>query len=1016
MGVLNDGSDGRPPETVGPGGELPQKFQLAGLQGLAGELESVRFATILFADLVGSTRLISALDPEDARDLLDGSIALIQQAIHDFDGLVVRVQGDGVMAVFGVHPAAADHALRAALAARQIVDRMRKGALGLLPSPQARVGLHAGPILLRRQDNDFGSIVDVVGHAAHLAGRIEQLAPPGSVAISSSTVSLIAEPCGLRVLGRVAAGDDQAGHDQGEAVFELLSIDFAGGDQVPVKGAATYPVIGRNQLLKRIRLLIDSLPEVDGSNAGTGPALAIVGEAGMGKSRLLLEASRHAAGLGVTFVVLRGNALMAAVPFGCLATAVRHLADLLRPFCPDPVTAAQFTPEQAACLQGFFANTGDWLPHVAPGDRNRIAAQTIVGIVRLAVANIPLLMLIDDMQYVDKETLSVLAAIRAATRLGMIATGRPEAALRLAGLCENMAHLAPLAPSSARELVALISRSAPLDDGVIANILDRSGGLPLALQEFAVTAQAAPDSERLPARLENLLAERLASLDGDATRLCQFCSTLGPAFPASRLRKGASLICRNPASAIARLVEARVIETTYADHVRFTHQLVQEAAYRTMARRRRTAMHARALELLDPAANDAEQASQSEPTSHVELATHAEKAGLLQRALGHLWDACEQALGLAALESVLVLYRRARVVAGGLPADIAAFETARFSLLAFDTLQQLSLEQETRADIRAIATGAVQMGPTLQTVARINMALLDWIDGAPVAASAWLKQAEADLATRDSLPRRTYADVVGAYIAFSRARPGEAIARIERLAARLDDGMRGATFGAVVVIPHVLARSFGAWYLVDLGETARARAWIAEALNLSRRHRHSYSRLLAELAHGYLLYRQRRSAQALTVLRRAYADCLRHRFHGFEPASVSWLALSLIEQGLLDEADAILTESVERGHYRNVRTAATYYLHEARTRLALAQGKIALAELAAEEALDHCRDCGEAMHELHALVLREEVRVASGRAPADDHAEAIASLGELVDSLGIAVLAERLARLREGTA
>lgn len=1011
MGVLEDGSAGRGPEAVGLGGELSQTLQLSGLQGLAGELESVRFATILFADLVGSTRLISALDPEDARDLLDGSIALIQQAIHDFDGLVVRVQGDGVMAVFGVHPAAADHALRGALAARQIVDRMRRGALGLLPSPQARVGLHAGPILLRRQDNDFGSIVDVVGHAAHLAGRIEQLAPPGSVAISSSTVSLIAEPCSLRALGSVASGaDDQAGDDHGEAVFELVSIDFAGGDQVPVKGNATYPVTGRDGLLKRMRTLVDSLPDAGGGEPGSGPALAIVGEAGMGKSRLLLEASRHAAGLGVTFVVLRGNALMAAVPFGCLAPAVRHLTELLRPFCPDPASAAQFTHEQAACLQGFIANSADWLPQVAPGDRNRIAAQTIVGIVQLAVANIPLLLLIDDMQYVDKETRSVLTAIRDATRLGMIAAGRPEAALRMATLCENMAHLAPLAPSAARELVALISRSAPLDDSVVANILDRSGGLPLALQEFAVTAQAAPDSVRLPARLENLLAERLASLDADATRLCQFCSTLGPAFPASRLRKGAGLICRNPASAIARLVEARVIETTYADHVRFTHQLVQEAAYRTMARRRRTAMHSRALELLDPAADDAEQAS------HAELATHAEKAGLLQRALGHLWDACEQALGLAALGSVLVLYRRARVVAGGLPADVAAFETARFSLLAFDTLQQLSLEQETRADIRAIATGIVQMSPSLQTVARINMALLDWIDGAPVAASAWLTQAEADLAQRDSLPRRTYADVVGAYIAFSRARPGEAIARIERLSARLDDGMRGATFGAVVVIPHVLARAFGAWYLIDLGETARARSWIAEALTLSRRHRHNYSRLLANLAHGYLLYRQGCSARALTVLRRAYADCLRHRFHGFEPASASWLALSLIDQGLLDEADTILTESVQRGYFGKVRTAATYYLHEARTRLALAQGRLALAERAAHEALEHCRDCGEAMHELHALVLREEVRVASGRAPPEDHAAVIASLTGLVDSLGVAVLAERLARLREGTA
>lgn len=954
----------------------------AGLQGFAGELESVRFATILFADIVGSTRLIRALDPEDARDLLDSSIALIQKAIHEFGGLVVRVQGDGVMAVFGVHPAAQDHALRAALAARRIVDRMKSGAVGILPSPQARVGIHAGPILLRRQHNDFGSIVDVVGHAAHVAGQIEKHAPAGSVAISAATVSLIAESCELRPVGNIPSGDDSAG----EAVFELVAIDFAGSDRVPVKGNATYPVIGRDRDLEQVRAMIAALPN------GHCATLGFVGEAGMGKSRLLLEASRLAAGYGVTFLVIRGNALMAAVPFGCLAPAVRHIVELLRPFCPDPAQAAALSADQTECFKGFVSSSGTWLPHLAPGDRNRIATQTIVALVRLTVAKLPLLILVDDMQYIDKETRSVLAGICKGAPLGMIAAGRPEATKRLTALCGKPFTLNALSPLAARSLVTTINRFAPLDEATVAKILDRADGLPLALQEFAVTVQADAGHARLPARLDNLLAERLAALDDDATRLCQLCAALGPAFPSSQLGKAAALVCRNPTTAIARLVESRVIETAHANVVRFTHQLVQEAAYATMARRRRTAMHTRALELL---ANDT--------ASHAELATHAEKAGMPQRALGHLWDACNEALGLAAIGAVLVLYHRARDVAAKLDADAAAFERARFAMLAVDTLQQLSLEQELREDILAIASGRIEMGPGLRTVARINMALLDWIDGAPARGAVWLAQAEADLDARESLPRRTYADVVGAYIAFSQAKPAEAIARIERLGARLDDGLRGATFGAVVVIPHVLARAFGAWYLVDLGDVPRARVWIAEALNLSRRYSHKYSRLLADLAHGYLHYRDGRIDYALTILRRAYADCLHHRFHGFEPASASWLALCLIEQGLLDEAGAILDEAVARGHYRRVRTSASYYLHEARARLALARGDTAEARARADEALAHCRNCGEAMHELHARVLCAEVHVAFGGAPIqldDLHAQ--------VTALGIAPLIGRL--------
>jgi class 3 adenylate cyclase len=984
---------------AGPG-SLPARSA----PSLAGDIEAVRFATILFADIVGSTRLIAALDPEDARDLLDGTIALIQQAIHDFGGLVVRVQGDGVMAVFGVHPAVEDHPLRAALAALAIVDRMRSGPSGILPAPQARVGLHSGPILLRRQDNDFGSILDVVGHATHVAGQIEKLAPPASVAISATTVSLIAEPCALRAVGTIASEIDQ----RGEAVFELTGIDTTSSDRIPVKGNATSPLIGRDAEFEAVRELIDGLA------GDRGHALAVLGEAGMGKSRILLEGARLSAGLGVTSLVVRGNALMAPVPFGCLGAPVRHLVELLRPLVPDIATTAALGADQAICLQGLVDNSPAWLAHLPPGDRNRIAIQTIVRLAELAGRNMPLLLLVDDAHYLDRESLAVLSGIREGGALTMLVAGRPEARDHLARICESVVLLDPLAPGAARSLVAMINRLAPLDDSVIDNIVERAQGLPLALQEFAVTAQtdgpedSADATTRLPARLDALLGARLAALDEDATRLCQFCAALGPTFPLNRLQQGAALVCRQPATAIARLVEARVVEFAVANQARFTHQLVQEAAYRTMPRRRRTSMHAKALELL---AGQAEIGGDVEAASHAELATHAEKAGLPERALGHLWDACQQAVGLAAIDSVRQLYDRAREVSARLEPQAAAFQRARFSLLAYDTLQQLSLEQVTREDMQALATGAVDMGPGVRTVARINMALLDWIDGAPTTGAVWLAQAEADLDAHDSLPRRTYADMVAAYLAYAMARPHEAIERIERLGQRLDDGLRGATFGAVVVIPHVLARAFGAWYLTDLGKIAKARSWVAEALNLSRRYRHDYSCLLADLAHGYLHYREGRFDRAATILRGAYADCLRHNFLGFEPASASWLALTMIELGQLDEAEAVLAQSVERGHFRKVRTSATYYLHEARARLALAKGDAQMAATLAGEALAHCRTCGEAMHELHALVLCREVEARTGKVITSARTVPLAELAARIGDLGIAPLQRRLAAI-----
>ncbi|WP_298289364.1 adenylate/guanylate cyclase domain-containing protein [Novosphingobium sp.] len=991
--------------------------------GLPADLEAIRFATILFADIVGSTRLLRALDPDDARDLLDQSIALIQQGIHAFGGFVVRVQGDGVMAVFGVQPAVEDHALRGVLAARRVIDTLKSGALGVLPAPQVRIGIHAGPILLRRQDNDFGSLIDVVGHAAHVAGQIEKMAPPGGVAISATVASLIAEPCELRPAGSVESGGSESPERQGEAVFELLSVDFGGGDRVPVKGNATFPMIGRDAEFEKVRAVIVGLAE-DGPTA-----LGIVGEAGMGKSRLLLEAARLAAGLGTTFAAVRGTALLAAVPFGCIGRTLRHLVDLLQPFTPDPATAANLSANETACLAGLIGDETGWLAQLSPGDRSRIATETIVRIAELAASHIRVAWLVDDVQYLDSETLAVLAAIRRGGRIAMILAGRPEAAPQIAALCSDLIELASLSPGHARALVACANRAALIDDSVIDRIVERAEGLPLALQEFAqdfattlqtevdgapkpagraTAGKPAPTQNPLPVRLDSLLAARLAALDQDSSRLCQFCAVLGPVFAISRLERASRLVCRNPALAITRLVEARVIEFVGTGIARFSHQLVQEAAYRAMARRRRTEMHAGALAMLKEAKAEAaaRAGSGDDLASHAELANHAEMAGLHQEALSHLWEACVQALSLAAIDSVRQLHERACTVAARLPAAVAARERARFAMLAFDTLQQLSQEQVLRGDIEAVAAGRIEFSPGQRTVARINMALLDWIDGAPSRGKGWLALAEADLDAYESLPRRTYADLAAAYIAFSSGEPLEAIARIERLGERLAGSLRGETFGAVVVIPHVLARAFGAWYLTDLGQITKARAWVAEAITLSRRYAHAYSRLLADLAHGYLHYRQGRADRAVKLLRRGYADCLRHNFLGFEPASASWLALCLIELGLLDEADAILTQSVERGHFQHVRTSATYYLHEARARLALVRGDASHARDLAAVALAHARDCEDRIHELHALALCAQVHEAGLAAPE------CADLPSRVRAMGLIVLEQRLEALQ----
>lgn len=966
--------------------------------------EQVRFATILFADIVGSTRLSGALDPEDVRDVLDRALRIVKDAIHALGGMVLRVQGDGVMAVFGVRPAVEDHALRASLAGRQIVEEMSHGLLGIVPSPSVRVGIHSGLVLLRWQDNDFGTMLDVVGHAANLAGQVERRAAEGTVAISATTLDLIGEACEVRPIDTITVGEAAAPLP----VFALERVDMARGDRVSVKGSARHPLVGREGALDALHELVGRVVR------GTGRAMAIIGDAGMGKSRLLAEAAEAAEAQGARFVTVRGSELTGDVPFACLAPTMRHLVELLARDKREVALDARLTREEAECLAGLAAGTQTWLASASPGERRRIAVATARTVLRMVAREMPLLVLADDFQYIDGETRDLLRSLAGAVRLsglGVVLASRPGPSADLTDVVEQMIALANLTREQARSLIARIAGETPLPGELVEEIATRSAGLPLAITEFTTAAMArsatdAPSADApLPARLESLFTLRLDGLEGEAARLVHLCATLGPTISNERLHRIGSALLANVDEAIARLVEHRILVFDHRSQARFSHQLLQEAAYRTLSRAERRALHATVYAEL---AREAAPFGPSDATQ-AELATHAERAGLLAEALRHLWKACNEAVALAAIESIPRLYERACALTDRVGGEEGARQRARFALLAFDALQQLSQEQVVRADMAAVAEGSIALGPEFRTIARINLALLDWIDGAPLRARGWLAQAEADLADDPSMPRRVYADITGAYIAYSLAEPDVALDRLRRMTDSLRNGSAAETFGAVVVIPHILALSFGGWYAADLGQTALSRRWIDEALTISYAHQHNYSRLLADLANGFQHYRSGNIGEATEILRVAHDHCLRHRFLGFEPAAVSWLALCLIEAGHIDEARSVLEASIARGNFRRIRTSATYYHYEARTRLALTLGQTGAALDLSAQAIAHCEGCGEVMHLHHARVLREEVLLATGTAtPRAREAEHRALMAQLA-KVGLQPLQRRLA-------
>ena len=255
---------------------------LASRATLEGERKQV---TVLFADLKDSTELIRGLDPEAAQQLLDPAIAFdrMMEAVHRFEGTVNQVLGDGIMALFGAPIAHEDHALRACYAALAMQAAMRsytedvRRTRGL--ELRMRAGLNSGEVVVRTIGNDLHMDYSAVGETTHLAARMEQLATPGSSRLTAATLRLVEGLVQVAALGPVPV----KGLDELVEVFELVG---ASGLRRRLQAAAVRgltPFVGRQQELEQIHLALAR------AKTGQGQVVALVGEAGVGKSRLVHE-------------------------------------------------------------------------------------------------------------------------------------------------------------------------------------------------------------------------------------------------------------------------------------------------------------------------------------------------------------------------------------------------------------------------------------------------------------------------------------------------------------------------------------------------------------------------------------------------------------------------------------------------------------------------------------------------------------------------------------------------------
>src|SRR5262245_37316271 len=381
---------------------------------LEGERKQV---TVLFADLKGNTELIRDLDPEAGQALLDTALQRMMDAVHRFEGTVNDVAGDGIMAMFGAPIAHEDHALRACYAALAMQAALRRYAEDVRRTHGLevllRVGLNSGSVLVRTISNDLYMNYSGVGLTTNLAARMEQLAPPGTIRLTAATLQLVESAVRVNALGPIPV----KGLAEPVEVFELL-----GATPVPRRLQAAVArgltrFIGRDQ---ELAALTQALAQ---AGQGQGQLVALLGEAGVGKSRLVYEFLHSH--------TLRGWRVLesAAVPYG-RATPYFPVIDLLKRYTDiedtnDARTIRAKVTDQVLTFDELLLQDTvpallallDALPDDSPFhqlDPAQRRQRTLTALKRLLLRESqvqPLLLIFEDLHWIDTETQALLDSL-----------------------------------------------------------------------------------------------------------------------------------------------------------------------------------------------------------------------------------------------------------------------------------------------------------------------------------------------------------------------------------------------------------------------------------------------------------------------------------------------------------------------------------------------------------------------------------------------------------------------------
>jgi class 3 adenylate cyclase/tetratricopeptide (TPR) repeat protein len=612
-----------------------------------------RQITVVFADLVGSTRLSRVLDTEDLRNLTRAYQGVARDCVERFDGHIAQYLGDGVLAYFGYPKAHEDDAARALRAALDLLSGLKdlQSRMGerLGVTIEARIGIETGSVIVggsKDQDNT------AIGETPNLAARLQSIAEPGTIVVGDRTKSLLGENAQVKSLGR----HKLKGFDRNIEVWRVDGIGF-GLDRFGSDGS-----IDRSQFVGREEELAKLQDALSNIRAGSALCIHVVGEPGIGKSRLLHEFLKRAPS---TTRVLSGYC----APFG--AASFHPFAGMLSRRAEKQASAKGTSPKDALVsdVLALGSNLSGEVPYLLrlAGllDNEMLDPETIGSRTQRALVNVikavgqvlPTILFINDIHWVDERTESVLDDLVTSGLKGvlLVFVYRPEytppwkesPSVRCIELC----------PLDSENSEILFRSCSQLMKGDISQIVERGGGNPLFIEELAahqktVSAVGHPNRDKpsaIPTNLSGLLLQRVDNLSPKSKALLKTASVVGRRFHVD-------LIMRTGAErelALKELVKSSLlIDDGRAGQFRFKHALVQDAIYESLLSTDRRSLHSKIAHRLEDMWVGQEKEVAEELARHFEIADEPVSAARYSLKAG------EKALELFALRDAAKWFER----------------------------------------------------------------------------------------------------------------------------------------------------------------------------------------------------------------------------------------------------------------------------------------------------------------------------------------------------------------------